>query len=128
MILALRQQTQFLWDAYFSSVAKIVLTTLEVSRQKNGLNGIFGFSFVRRASFNQPDCYVLFYSVHWLCISSTKNKLLKEILLQLSFFFFFLSVPCVIQQCSATYSYTSPQAQARNKESSNINHRVKLLT
>ena len=30
-ILALRQQTQFLWDAYFSSVAKIVLTTLEVS-------------------------------------------------------------------------------------------------
>ncbi|MBN3325627.1 EXT1 protein, partial [Atractosteus spatula] len=28
-ILALRQQTQFLWDAYFSSVAKIVLTTLE---------------------------------------------------------------------------------------------------
>ena len=30
-ILALRQHTQFLWDAYFSSVAKIVLTTLEVS-------------------------------------------------------------------------------------------------
>ncbi|KAI2651741.1 Exostosin-1b [Labeo rohita] len=30
-ILALRQQTQFLWDAYFSSVTKIVLTTLEVS-------------------------------------------------------------------------------------------------
>ncbi|MBN3302918.1 EXT1A protein, partial [Amia calva] len=29
-ILALRQQTQFLWDAYFSSVAKIVLTTLEI--------------------------------------------------------------------------------------------------
>lgn len=29
-ILSLRQQTQFLWDAYFSSVAKIVLTTLEV--------------------------------------------------------------------------------------------------
>lgn len=29
-ILALRQQTQFLWDAYFSSVGKIVLTTLEV--------------------------------------------------------------------------------------------------
>ncbi|KAK9956240.1 hypothetical protein ABG768_013985, partial [Culter alburnus] len=28
-ILALRQQTQFLWDAYFSSVTKIVLTTLE---------------------------------------------------------------------------------------------------
>lgn len=30
-ILALRQQTQFLWEAYFSSVEKIVLTTLEVS-------------------------------------------------------------------------------------------------
>ncbi|XP_023606698.1 exostosin-1 isoform X3 [Myotis lucifugus] len=29
-ILALRQQTQFLWEAYFSSVEKIVLTTLEV--------------------------------------------------------------------------------------------------
>ncbi|GAA6066930.1 exostosin-1, partial [Tachysurus ichikawai] len=28
-ILALRQQTQFLWDSYFSSVDKIVLTTLE---------------------------------------------------------------------------------------------------
>lgn len=32
-ILALRQQTQFLWDSYFSSVDKIVLTTLEVSIQ-----------------------------------------------------------------------------------------------
>lgn len=30
-ILSLRQQTQFLWEAYFSSVEKIVLTTLEVS-------------------------------------------------------------------------------------------------
>ncbi|XP_034756641.1 exostosin-1a-like [Etheostoma cragini] len=29
-ILALRQQTQFLWDAYFSSVTKIILTTLEI--------------------------------------------------------------------------------------------------
>ncbi|XP_036003480.1 exostosin-1a [Fundulus heteroclitus] len=33
-ILALRQQTQFLWDAYFSSVAKIVLTTLEIIRDR----------------------------------------------------------------------------------------------
>uniref|UniRef100_A0A665USF8 Exostosin glycosyltransferase 1 n=1 Tax=Echeneis naucrates TaxID=173247 RepID=A0A665USF8_ECHNA len=33
-ILALRQQTQFLWDAYFSSVAKIVLTTLEVIQDR----------------------------------------------------------------------------------------------
>jgi hypothetical protein len=31
-ILALRQQTQFLWEAYFSSVEKTVLTTLEVSK------------------------------------------------------------------------------------------------
>lgn len=30
-VLALRQRTQMLWDAYFSSVDKIVLTTLEVS-------------------------------------------------------------------------------------------------
>lgn len=29
-VLALRQQTQFLWDAYFSSVEKVVHTTLEV--------------------------------------------------------------------------------------------------
>ncbi|XP_068199500.1 exostosin-1 isoform X2 [Antennarius striatus] len=33
-ILALRQQTQFLWDAYFSSVAKIVLTTLEIIQDR----------------------------------------------------------------------------------------------
>ncbi|XP_076128101.1 exostosin-1 [Alosa pseudoharengus] len=33
-ILALRQQTQFLWDAYFSSVTKIVLTTLEIIRDR----------------------------------------------------------------------------------------------
>lgn len=30
-ILAIRQQTQFLWDSYFSSIEKIVATTLEVS-------------------------------------------------------------------------------------------------
>ncbi|XP_052371420.1 exostosin-1a-like [Oncorhynchus keta] len=29
-ILSLRQQTQFLWEAYFSSVERIVLTTLEI--------------------------------------------------------------------------------------------------
>ncbi|XP_072218970.1 exostosin-1-like [Leuresthes tenuis] len=33
-ILAFRQQTQFLWDAYFSSVAKIVLTTLEIIQDR----------------------------------------------------------------------------------------------
>lgn len=33
-ILALRQQTQFLWEAYFSSVEKIVLTTLEIIQDR----------------------------------------------------------------------------------------------
>lgn len=35
-VLALQQQTQFLWDAYFSSVDKIVHTTLEVSTTPRG--------------------------------------------------------------------------------------------
>lgn len=35
-VLALQQQTQFLWDAYFSSVDKIVHTTLEVSATPRG--------------------------------------------------------------------------------------------
>lgn len=29
-VLALRQQAQFLWDAYFSSIEKVIHTTLEV--------------------------------------------------------------------------------------------------
>ncbi|KAK3087008.1 hypothetical protein FSP39_000266 [Pinctada imbricata] len=33
-ILVLRQQTQFLWEAYFSSMDKIVLTTLEILRDR----------------------------------------------------------------------------------------------
>ncbi|XP_056618469.1 exostosin-1a isoform X1 [Triplophysa dalaica] len=33
-ILFLRQQTQFLWEAYFSSVEKIVLTTLEIIQDR----------------------------------------------------------------------------------------------
>ncbi|XP_062323851.1 exostosin-1 [Osmerus eperlanus] len=33
-ILSLRQQTQFLWDAYFSSVSKIVSTTLEIIQDR----------------------------------------------------------------------------------------------
>lgn len=37
-VLALRQRTQMLWEAYFSSVDKIVLTTLEVSLSRNTLN------------------------------------------------------------------------------------------
>ena len=30
-ILAYKQHTQFLWDAYFSSIEKTILTTIEVS-------------------------------------------------------------------------------------------------
>nr|XP_048702216.1 exostosin-1-like [Caretta caretta] len=33
-VLALRQQTQFLWETYFSSVEKIVLTTLEIIQDR----------------------------------------------------------------------------------------------
>ncbi|KAG8506714.1 Exostosin-like 1 [Galemys pyrenaicus] len=33
-VLALRQQTQFLWDAYFSSVEKVISTTLEVIQDR----------------------------------------------------------------------------------------------
>ncbi|KAG9355576.1 hypothetical protein JZ751_000414 [Albula glossodonta] len=33
-VLALRQRTQMLWDAYFSSVDKIVLTTLEIIKDR----------------------------------------------------------------------------------------------
>ncbi|XP_062320692.1 exostosin-1a-like [Osmerus eperlanus] len=33
-ILSLRQQTQFLWEAYFSSVERIVLTTLEILQDR----------------------------------------------------------------------------------------------
>ncbi|XP_006883558.1 PREDICTED: exostosin-like 1 [Elephantulus edwardii] len=33
-VLALRQQTQFLWDAYFSSLEKIVHTTLEIIQDR----------------------------------------------------------------------------------------------
>lgn len=33
-ILQLRQQTQVLWDRYFSSIEKIVYTTLEIIRDK----------------------------------------------------------------------------------------------
>lgn len=37
-ILELRQQTQILWDKYFSSIEKIVFTTLEVTIGHNGMN------------------------------------------------------------------------------------------
>ena len=38
---------------------------------RNGLNGSFGFSFVRRASFNQPYCCFLFHILYMAtgCVS-----------------------------------------------------------
>lgn len=46
-VLALRQRTQMLWEAYFSSVDKIVLTTLEVSFSHRSLSKPFGFVWTR---------------------------------------------------------------------------------
>ena len=38
-VLALRQQTQILWERYFSSIEKIVFTTLEVSTSVRCVTG-----------------------------------------------------------------------------------------
>jgi len=38
-VLALRQQTQILWERYFSSIEKIVFTTLEVSTSLVSVTG-----------------------------------------------------------------------------------------
>ena len=38
-VLALRQQTQILWERYFSSIEKIVFTTLEVSTSLSSVTG-----------------------------------------------------------------------------------------
>ncbi|XP_004450577.2 exostosin-like 1 isoform X1 [Dasypus novemcinctus] len=48
-ILALRQQTQFLWNAYFSSVEKVVYTTLEIIQDR-----IFGASAHPALLWNSP--------------------------------------------------------------------------
>ncbi|XP_058300467.1 exostosin-like 1 isoform X2 [Hylobates moloch] len=48
-VLALRQQTQFLWDAYFSSVEKVIHTTLEVIQDR-----IFGTSAHTSLLWNSP--------------------------------------------------------------------------
>ncbi|KAL0605070.1 Exostosin-like 1 [Plecturocebus cupreus] len=48
-VLALRQQTQFLWDAYFSSVEKVIHTTLEVIQDR-----IFGTSAHSSLLWNSP--------------------------------------------------------------------------
>lgn len=65
-ILALRQQTQFLWDSYFSSVDKIVLTTLEVSlQQEDGGRGWGGLREVRLRA--KGLCGRLKKGTAWLC-------------------------------------------------------------
>ncbi|XP_006862335.1 PREDICTED: exostosin-like 1 [Chrysochloris asiatica] len=48
-VLALRQQTQFLWDAYFSSVEKVIHTTLEIIQDR-----IFGASAHPTLMWNSP--------------------------------------------------------------------------
>ncbi|XP_013375131.1 PREDICTED: exostosin-like 1 isoform X2 [Chinchilla lanigera] len=48
-VLALRQQTQFLWDAYFSSVEKVVHTTLEILQDR-----ILGVSARPSLQWNSP--------------------------------------------------------------------------
>ncbi|XP_014060651.1 exostosin-1 isoform X2 [Salmo salar] len=70
-ILALRQQTQFLWDAYFSSVAKIVLTTLEliqdrinshISRNKLMWNSLPGGLYVLPQFSTDAAVFPFYYS------------------------------------------------------------------
>uniref|UniRef100_A0A667YZB6 Exostosin glycosyltransferase 1 n=1 Tax=Myripristis murdjan TaxID=586833 RepID=A0A667YZB6_9TELE len=70
-ILALRQQTQFLWDAYFSSVAKIVLTTLEiiqdrvhshVSRNQLMWNSLPGGLYVLPEFSTDPAVFPFYYA------------------------------------------------------------------
>ncbi|XP_032719709.1 exostosin-like 1 isoform X1 [Lontra canadensis] len=48
-VLALRQQTQFLWDAYFSSVEKVIHTTLEIIQDR-----IFGAPAHSSLVWNSP--------------------------------------------------------------------------
>ncbi|XP_030637856.1 exostosin-1 [Chanos chanos] len=71
-ILALRQQTQFLWDAYFSSVAKIVLTTLEIiqdrihshtSRSRMMWNALPGGLYTLPHFSSDPSLFPFYYSV-----------------------------------------------------------------
>lgn len=88
-ILALRQQTQFLWDAYFSSIAKIVLTTLEVSLQNIVLMGVvdlFSSGELHSVSQTAIACSVLYIAAGYA--SPPKDKRLKDFFLQLSVFFF----------------------------------------
>ncbi|CAL8317609.1 unnamed protein product [Merluccius merluccius] len=70
--LALRQQTQFLWDAYFSSVAKIVSTTLEIIQDRvhahvsrSGLlwNALPGGLYALPQYFTDPSCFPFYYAM-----------------------------------------------------------------
>ncbi|XP_024912714.1 exostosin-1a-like isoform X1 [Cynoglossus semilaevis] len=81
-ILALRQQIQFLWDAYFSSVAKIVLTTLEVrlGEHRARVHGISGFSFCQESSFNQTRrSSLLFCSVLSCCVQIIQDRVVSHV-------------------------------------------------
>ncbi|XP_056150088.1 exostosin-1 [Lampris incognitus] len=71
-ILALRQQTQFLWDAYFSSVARIVLTTLEiiqdrvhahVSRSRLMWNSLPGGLYTLPQFSTDPGLFPFYYAI-----------------------------------------------------------------
>uniref|UniRef100_A0A3Q3WQ20 Exostosin glycosyltransferase 1 n=1 Tax=Mola mola TaxID=94237 RepID=A0A3Q3WQ20_MOLML len=71
-ILALRQQIQFLWDAYFSSVAKIVSTTLEiiqdridshVSRNRLLWNSLPGGLYALPQYSADPTQFPFYYSI-----------------------------------------------------------------
>lgn len=74
-ILSLRQQTQFLWEAYFSSVEKIVLTTLEVRIQdKNthkpcpcGLPALLLLLFVLLLSVTADSAFMPLFSSLYAC-------------------------------------------------------------
>ncbi|XP_034017471.1 exostosin-1 [Thalassophryne amazonica] len=71
-ILTLRQQTQFLWNAYFSSVAKIVLTTLEiiqdrveshVSRNRLLWNSLPGGPYALPQFSTDPASFPFYYAI-----------------------------------------------------------------
>ncbi|XP_073711744.1 exostosin-1 [Misgurnus anguillicaudatus] len=66
-----RQQTQFLWDAYFSSVTKIVLTTLEIihdrirmhmSRSRLMWNAVPGGLYALPEFSSDPALFPFYYS------------------------------------------------------------------
>lgn len=60
-VLALRQQTQFLWDTYFSSVEKVICTTLEVRGLDHGCHscGMYQLQLIG------PGCRVLCWEGLW---------------------------------------------------------------